>query len=147
MKKRRIWLSALALAISGGLAWWLAAQREPRYQGKPLSEWLSGYHLANPDRFTSEPHADEAVRALGAKAIPTLLRLIAANDSPLKLRLIELAQKQLLVRITHVPAYEKNLFAEYGFFALGPKAQAAVPALAQILDRRVSQASGRAVAW
>jgi hypothetical protein len=83
----------------------------------------------------------KAVRAIGTNAFPTLLGMLAAHDSPLKLKLVGLAQKQHVVAIHFIPADILYLEAQNGFTTLGPVARLALPDLIRIYDRNVSQGS------
>src|ERR1700722_4378595 len=102
-KKRRILFSALLVMLLGGFAWWLLLPSEPSYQGKPLSAWLQEYRV---DRMGS-PDADEAVRHIGTNAIPALLQMLRASDSPLKTKCIELFDQQYFIKVKITPAWEK----------------------------------------
>mgnify|MGYP001599799890 CR=1 FL=1 len=71
----------LLLAVLGGLAWLVLRVREPVYAGKPLSEWLR----------QRDEESTNAIRQIGADALPALLELAQARDSALKKRLLEIA--------------------------------------------------------
>ena len=151
MRKRvRIALAVLLVAIVGVIAWQVLREREPVYQGKPLSVWLEGY---TPDPKDHRPlveqpqwkHADAAVRALGTNAIPSLLRMLRARDTPLKLTLVRLARKQRLFKISQTSAGELNMRASEAFGSLGENASNSVPALIQIYEENRSEASQNAV--
>jgi hypothetical protein len=81
MNKRRtmpIAASCIALLmIVGFLFWPREREREPQYNGVPLSKWLKGY---NDPRGTYAPDAIEAsssaVRHIGTNALPVLVRWI-----------------------------------------------------------------------
>ena len=164
--KRRRWLIALvAAALFCGTAWLLLPTREPRYRGQPLSHWLYaaddglGFVMSGPtwgpgsslslsshmplplaeNRLTED--SKKAIEAAGTDAIPTLLRMLRANDSNLKLRLLKLAQKQHYIKIKSTPALYLNFRAREGFALLASKASNAVPALIKICDENISSAS------
>ena len=102
-KRYRILTAILLGGALGGFTWFVLGPQEPVYESKPLSVWLEGYD----DGVWGSPQrkkADEAVRHLGTNALPTLLRLLQAEDSVLKIRLIRLAQKQHLIKVRYVPA-------------------------------------------
>jgi HEAT repeats len=141
-KKWRILLAALLVAPLCGFGWWLLRPSEPSYKGKSLSVWLE--YLASDDGNT--PEAREAVRQIGANAIPTLLRMLRANDSPLKTKCIELLDRQHLVKVRITPALEKNYEAGDAFSALGVDAAVALPDLIQIYDEKISTDSQRMTA-
>lgn len=121
---------AAALALGAGLVWFLQT-RQPAYHGKPLVEWLRKIDYNNPDE-PMKPESREAaaaVRAMGTKALPHLLRMLQAWDSPLKLRLVELARKQRFIRVRFTQAVLSHHYAGNGLRALGPQAEPAIPAL------------------
>jgi hypothetical protein len=166
MKARDKWLAVLlgvAFLVGGWV--WLAPPREPICEGKPLSYWLqdddrrvvvgSGPILyyrtrASPDRNprkTGSPWTDyvrltneacQAINRTGAQAVPTLLRMLRANDSSLKMKLLQLAAKQSIIKIQFTPAEVLHRRAQTGFFVLGAAASNAVPDLIQLCDRNLS---------
>src|SRR5215831_14678396 len=93
--------AVLALAVIGllaGFIWILAREglRHPVYRVKSLEVWLRTYSPRSPYQLGS-PHwkeTDDAVRHIGTNGIQTLVRMIRAKDSNLKLTLVALAQKQ-----------------------------------------------------
>ena len=102
---------------------------EPVYQGKKLSEWVIKER---------RQEVSEAIRQAGTNAIPVLLRMLSANDSPLKAKLMELAQKQHIIKIQYIPAVLWNAYGCWGFDLLGADGQSAVPALINIADENIS---------
>jgi HEAT repeat protein len=140
-KRVKIALAVLAVTLVGMIVWQVRQvrqQREPVYQGKPLSEWL-----LRDNRRTGEAHKDAiaAVLQAGTNAIPTLLRMLRAKDSALKVRLMDLTQRQHIVKIEFTRAEDWNGAAVLGFSALGTNAQSAVPALIEIVDQNISRGS------
>ncbi len=150
-KKRRILVAALILAALGGIVWILCLEGkpEPVYQGKRLSTlmeapclWSAGYAGTNATTWDNDLSlADEAIRHLGTNAIPTLLRMVRARDSTIKVKLLELAAKLPLVKFRHIPAPMINEYGGRGFELLGPLAKEAVPELIQIYNANRSPAS------
>src|SRR5258708_4833537 len=148
MRKRvPILFMIVAIAIVGAIAWWMSVPKEPVYQGERLTTWLQAYALHNltPGNMAAtmerEKRTDEAVRFIGTNAIPTLLRLLRAKDSALKLKFIRLAQKQHVVAIHPVPARDWNNMAERAFCQLGHDADSALPALVDIYEQNISPES------
>jgi hypothetical protein len=122
-KRPRIALAFLLVVALGGVAWQALRQREPIYQGKPLSFWLKGFQL---DDWPGKPGFDqtcEAVRETGTNSFPILLHMFRARDSDLKRNVISFGRKA----------------ARQGFFALGKNAKYAVPALVEIYEERTAQ--------
>jgi hypothetical protein len=138
-KKRRILLAALLVALLCGFGWWLLRPNEPSYKGKSLSAWLNAYGYDGIGSGSRD--ADKAVRQVGTNAIPPLLQMLRASDSPLIARCIELLDRQNLVSFRITPAPEKNFEAYNAFQALGPLASNAVPGLIEIYGANISQSS------
>jgi len=131
----------------GVMAWQMLWAHEPVYQGKPLSQCLAP-SLSDADRGmmnweARHLEADNAVRQAGTNALPTLLRMLRAKASPLKLWFIDLAQRQHIIatRIRYASAEEQNDAAQRAFKVLGAEARSAVPALLEIASRNISPAS------
>jgi hypothetical protein len=137
MKRRRIILATLFVAILGGFAWFvLRTPPEPVYQGKALSYWLGG--LGSRTNQVEYAKAEAAIRSIGADAIPKLLRMLRGRDTPLKLKLIALAQKQRFIKIRHTSAQEQSMQAAEGIRLLGPSAAPGVPQLIRLYDENPS---------
>ena len=107
---------------------------EPRYQGKLLNEWLKSYQsisesaspvyssemdrrLATQKRIAMQNQAEEAVRHIGAKALPTLLKWANTTNA--------IGRNE-----PFIPGYT---LGRVGFSVLGPMAKSAVPTLTEIL--------------
>ena len=136
MQKRvKIALTIAFVALVGAVVWLVAQPRalEPVYEGKRLSVWLKN------ESGTGE--SGETVRQIGTNAIPTLLRLLRVKDSALKVKLIDLAQRQHVIKIECTPADNWHYRAAYAFGVLGTNAQTAVPALIKIADENISPVS------
>jgi PBS lyase HEAT-like repeat len=145
-KKRAIGLGVMLLVIAGGLSWEIWRTREPMYEGKPLSYWLDCYTPLNRTE-TSFQQAEHALQAIGTNAIPTLLRMLQKKDSPLKLRCVELLQKQHLIKVKWPLASEQIGEAMIGFSALQSDAKQAAPALIKIYNKNISEDSRTAVIY
>jgi HEAT repeat protein len=155
--KRRLLFAAVFLALMAVLAWCLLTPApEPRYQSQPLSAWLLGYAWTSGSPIPSNPgtpkygftahrfiytdwdQSDAAIRAIGTNAIPTLLQMLCARDTKMKIALINLLQKQHVMAITHTPAGAQNFAAAMGFRKLGPQGVSAIPDLIKIYHRNIS---------
>lgn len=152
-KHNRILLIVLLAIFLGGLTWVVLQPREPEpvYQGKPLSFWLTGYDPGNynlkPTRGPSPPtskQADEAIRQIGSNAIPTLLRLLQKQDSPFKVKIVGLLQRQHLITLPLAPLNQSTT-AFQSFISMGPNASNAVPRLIEIFDHDPSPFPQQAV--
>ena len=145
MRKRRLIALLLVAAAAVVAIIYFLPPREPVYAGERLSYWLKGYDPIE----GSEPgrqKADEIMREAGTNAIPTLLRMLREQDSPLKLRLIALARKQRFITIRHVGAGGRNIQAMRAFEQLGGEGKVAVPELIEIYEMNSSPWSQEVVA-
>ncbi len=131
--------------LLGAWAWAKSRPREVAFAGKPLRAWLVAYYDTrfpggDPERTKINEEAALAVRTIGTNALPELLKMVTATDSPLAV----LAQKQRLVEISFRPAAYWNDVGYEGFKILGPAAKDAVPALACTLEENLSPSSRNA---
>lgn len=145
-KQVQIALAILFVALVSVIVWQMLqpGQREPVYHGKLLSSWVKDYALAfrlPPNAALNMLNVDEAVRQAGTNAIPTLLRMLRAKDSALKVKLMALAQRQHIINIEYTSAEKWNWAAPFAFGVLGARAQSAVPTLIEIANRNISPAS------
>lgn len=138
MKRVNITLAAALVALVSVIVWQELQPPEPVYQGKRLSGWMKARVTSG---FTAEAQkqARAAVRQAGTNAIPTLLRMLRATDSGLKLKLMDLAQKQHIIKLQFTHAEDWNNAAVLGFSALGTNAQNAVTALIEIGNQDIAQ--------
>jgi hypothetical protein len=144
MRKRLRILLAFALVLVLGVFAWVmlrTGEREPLYQGRPLSYWLQGYvptrtfpPATNAIPGPTRAEAKAAVEYLGTNAIPTLLRLLSTRDFPLATRLYQIAQRQRFIHIPYTDPWERAQEAEWGFWELGPKLTVAAPQLIELFD-------------
>jgi hypothetical protein len=129
----------LTVAVAG-LAY-LYSQRsgEPVYQGKPLTSWLEQYgtnHWSAGHGGALDQQAEAALQHIGTNAVPIYLQMMTVRESPLKVKLLTLAQKPWLGPF-HGPSVEeyrqqldmRRSLGAYGFLALGAKAKPYVPVL------------------
>jgi HEAT repeat protein len=105
--------------------------REVIYQGKSLSAWVED--LCGGSRET-RARAVAAFRSMGPEALDPLVAMVGAKDSVITTGLAALAEKQSLIKWHPAPASERRNQAVKGFYALGPVADAAIPALAELLE-------------
>jgi HEAT repeat protein len=79
--KRSILLACLLVAVLGFVTWRVMLNWwGPWYGGKPLAFWLDDYG-AGPAGYKPSPKTDEALRHLGADAVPYLLRLLHSTNA------------------------------------------------------------------
>lgn len=145
--------ATLIAAAAGGV--WLWCWREPSYKGKSLSEWLrlgeqfgwsyqmmpvaiagAAVYLAVPNpRLSPVPskpemaQVEEALRAMGPKAIPPMLTMLEARDPAWKVKLMNWLDKQSAVKVKFTKANSYQKRALIGLTVLGPLATNTVPAI------------------
>jgi hypothetical protein len=141
MRKRKypIVAAVLALAFLALPAYLIPrSPPEPTFKGKPLRFWLdqlvrsrmSGVPAVLDTDKTGEAQA--AIRAIGTNAIPTLLRMVRAHDSPIKHRLILLSLRQSVIPVHWHTDGEYHFQAAAAFQVLGRSASPAAPELMDI---------------
>jgi HEAT repeat protein len=104
----------------------------PHYQGKSLNQWL-GLYYSSITSGTPAPQAKQAIRQIGTNALPTLIRMIQAQDSFFKSKLMDLASKQHFLKLNLTPASTLRFQATMSYQILGAAAKAQVPELTIIL--------------
>jgi len=108
--------AALLLAVVVWSICQFPGQREPAYQGRPLTFWLSKQQASwmqpgSPSRI----EADHAIRSIGTNALPILMKWTLAKDSPVKRKLMAWAKKQSLIKIRFHPDEEYHAKADAGY--------------------------------
>jgi hypothetical protein len=138
MKRLRLILLLLLIVIGVGLAFQLFENREPRYQGRSLTQWLEGYSddvasVDDTNRMARIAESRDAVRHIGTNAVPFLLKKLSARETPIERRLKKLAGSQSWI---HFHFANRRPLAYQGFHILGEEARGAAPALAQLTRHR-----------
>jgi HEAT repeat protein len=138
-KRGRVLIAIAAVAILAVLAWTVlySPAPEPVCRGKPLSYWLQGFIPGSPNQPTYTD-ATVAVDAIGTNAIPVLVRMLRAHDSPLKTKFFFWAAHVRFLKLSYTPSFLINIQAQEAFRFLGPSAATAVPELIGILDQQIS---------
>ncbi len=131
--------------VAAVLRTFLVASHEPVYEGKKLSAWLEDMQPPTSSVFAflvypngvpisaAGESAANAIREIGTNAIPLLLREIHTKEFPLKKLLIRLAAKQPIFQLDFRTASVRRGRAVAAFQALGPAADAAIPAFVGLL--------------
>jgi hypothetical protein len=129
-------LAILCLGFLALLAWWVAArEREPRYDGKSLSQWLRESDLtSSPDPLENFGKAEKALNAIGTNSFPYLEKMLCATDPPWKRAAMAFNSKQSLLHLPVTPAQVHRGRAMWGYSSLGPAAGADVPRLVQLMN-------------
>ncbi len=144
MKRFRIVIVFAVVTVLGGLAVAIFRTREPRYQGRALSEWLFEadvlsdisiielYNVNLPaDRDAAWQSSSHAVKQIGTNGISCLLKWIRVKDSPAKAKMIRWFAWHPSFHVRIWPAYFYHSMAELGFQLLGAEAKPAWPTLIQ----------------
>jgi HEAT repeat protein len=108
----------------GVVAFW-PGEREPEYEGKNLSEWLWIVKTNSPPRVAPSPQAD-AIRHIGERAVPWLLRWVRYKSPPWRWRLDPV--------IGPDRGIERSRNGWIAFRVLGPMAGSAVPELTRMAN-------------
>ena len=126
MRKRvQIALGVVLVILAGVIGRQVLRLREPIYQDRRLGDWLAVYKMAGLAGVETwqvrveQQKADEAVRHAGTNALPILLRMLRANDSVLKIKCMELAKRQHLIRIKYTPRRRTELPGVLGVWGAG----------------------------
>jgi hypothetical protein len=124
----------------------IARNSEPRYDGKLLSEWLTIYNEHAKTKDADHQKAERAVRAIGTRAIPFLVRWISQSPLPSENKrwLYQTMQrlprylvpKRLLTGAFYLPDKRISL-AGTGFKILGPVGAPAIPELSRLAGASV----------
>jgi hypothetical protein len=135
VKRLRLIAIIVTVLLASCLALHLALNREPRYQGRSLTEWLKYYQASiGHDGTNTEAirlASTNAVKQIGSLGIPFLLRKLSKKENVLERRLQSWIDRQTLVNFTFANLYGRYL-AEDGFAILGNNAVSAVPDLVQL---------------
>jgi hypothetical protein len=145
MPRRKPIAIALASLVALAVGAWRCTPDEPSYQGKRLSKWLDDQHWVDGGRVELSDAAVRAVRALGTNAVPHLLAMLRATDSPLKQRVGIFLERRSSKPFRIELAGVKHIRAMYGFRALGPVAKRYYPEIVQIVLHGSEQAHGMAI--
>src|SRR5579871_1505379 len=73
--------------------------------------------------------------------------MLRANDSKAKVMVMDLAQKQSLIKLDFIPAERQHLIAYDALYWLGAEADSAAPELIKIFDENISPDSQHYALW
>jgi len=134
-------LALVALVVIAVCLFHVLSPREPRWQGKSVGVWLEEYYpqarygARNYRGLGGEDVTKQALQAVGEKAIPALLRMLQAQDFPLKMECVNRLEKQDLVHVPYTLAETYHRRAIMGFEILGPRAKGALPELTRLFHQ------------
>lgn len=151
------------LLVTGSLAGvalllWLTREREPSYQGKPLTFWVKAYEQEVPAENAGFPPGQgaKAIRNLGTNALPCLLKWVSFEPSKSNFRyqvgkvfsrLPFFSQSEALKSwVRYDKELTQALIAPMAFRALGKQAAPAIPELVRRMnDTNAPWAAERAI--
>jgi hypothetical protein len=140
MKRLRIISIVVAVLFLGILAITLFLDREPRYQGRTLTQWVDDWIRIESRDFPSQDDEEaigkckHAIQQIGTNAIPALLKWMQAADSPMRVKLNTVLDKQSLIKFRFPEAEHCHWRGYMGFRALRKDAMAAVTDLTKLLE-------------
>ncbi len=149
MTKRRLFLGILAVALFLALILVLSRPKEPSYNGRSLSQWVEGLGYTYFYGAPLDPEAPDAIRQIGAQAVPHLLQWIAYEPPPWRLRLAQFCRTTRGIKWaapTMEGARQKNraLWAGLALECVGPEGRKAIPALVRIFSETNAACAYRA---
>ncbi|MBI3414511.1 MAG: hypothetical protein HY043_04185 [Verrucomicrobia bacterium] len=133
MRNTTSWLALVLIAVALAVIW-AKSNSATYYQGKPLDSWLTQLQAPN---STDRQAAEEAVRAIGTNAIPSLIEYLARTNTWMKVRATgALSPVANRLGLVDWDRWSENFYhsrAMCGFRTLGTNAQPATPALLELL--------------
>jgi hypothetical protein len=128
MNRLRLISFMVAVIVLGCLSLVIFRAREPRYQGRTLTEWIESA-ANNPDSDPERHEAENAVKQMATDAIPWLLKWAQARDSLPKAKLVNWLDlhPSFHIQINGMEFYVEK--AVFGFSLLGNEAKPALPIL------------------
>jgi len=136
-KPVQIALAVTLVVLVGVMVSLILSDREPAYQGKPLSGWLEQYatnHWSPQSGGELDKKAQTAIRQLGTNEIPRYLSMMTSRESPLKAKLMALVPGPWRRHLHLRSAYEYRILGAYGLIVLGEEGKSAVPFLIVLLS-------------
>jgi len=156
MRKRRIYLALLILAVAGLVGLIVAGafrEREPEYGGKKLSEWLqptivTSNSLGERVVFWMPEDSMRAIPRMGTSTVPFLLKWIEYEPPAWKTRLLRTANESLHWNLEDKRQHRAQA-ARSAFMILQERAGSAIPALAVLMKDtcKTNTAARAAQAW
>jgi len=128
-------LVGLGFVILLAMAFWLWASKEPVYQGKPLSYWVT--RLGSDELRGAPKDAVAAIRAIGPKAVPFLLEWMP-HSQPRRPAWMARVWQWCSERL-HLSQNEEQTptsdCVEVAWWALGTEGKSAIPTLARVITQ------------
>lgn len=143
MKNHRVKILLLATVLVSGVLAVVCARREPSADGRTLSEWITLAHEQPSGR-----DATNAVRTIGAKAVPVLLGKLRSEDPSWKRLFDNNWGRKFFDDEWLYTARFDHFAAKIGFSILGTQAVTAIPELSRMLyDTNKDTLAGQALGF
>ena len=151
-ERTRYLLIALVLLAAGAGCYWIWVH-EPAYEGRSLSEWveeageLQGEYAASRANAAAQQAwevrhqaATSAIRAIGSRALPHLLRWMrnAPRPSLTRDKIQAWLDQQSWVKLQLPERRDRSDLAYFGIQVLGSNAIPAIPELSRMLVQRIN---------
>jgi hypothetical protein len=135
-KRLRVSLCGLAILLAAGFLMYLSIPKQPRYQGRTLTQWIEPTGEFSPGSIIiTGPEVDNvvsnAIHQMGTNVIPVLLKWGSKTDSRLRKVIISWLPSRLSYRLHIWSAWQYRQAASYAFCLLGDNEKFAWPALIQ----------------
>jgi peptidoglycan/xylan/chitin deacetylase (PgdA/CDA1 family)/HEAT repeat protein len=131
-RRLRIAFFALLFIVAGLVAWFILDSREPKYQDRTVSEWLRELERRQNSSTNDWKEAAEAIRHIGPKALPVLVRKVKAHDPEWKVEAVDTVRTAFSWDLNESLAAVHHQRAMLGFHVLGRDAEPAIPKLASL---------------
>ena len=127
-RKGRLTIAVIALAMVVATFFVVLSKRQPTYRGRTVSSWLEQLFNAK----GNQSQAIDALRELGAKAVPVEIEALARTDSPLD-KWYQSVYPKLPLSLTNQNRDIRSS-AAYALLRYGPAAKGAAPGLVNALN-------------
>ena len=124
----RLTITVIALAMVVATLFVVLSKRQPTYQGRTVNSWLEQVF----DTKGNQRQAIDALRELGAKAVPIEIDALARTDSPLD-KWYQSVYPKLPLSLTNQNRDIRSS-AAYALLRYGPAAKGAAPGLVNALN-------------
>lgn len=148
MKRIRFTIIMIATMVLGFVTIAIFRSREPRYQGRTLTQWLEAGEIASVQIYSRSSRgqtvegtvapawqeASNAVRQMAPDTVPLLVKWFQAEDSAIKVKLADWLRQHPSMHFQIASAESRRGLAMVGFRLLGSEARPAWPALVKLTD-------------
>lgn len=135
--RRRNLLIVIGFAIAAVLLLALWREREPRYEGKSLSQWMATIDRGG--ALEAQEKGEQAIRQIGTNGTPFLLRWIQYQERPWRTHVANFCGRlpgkpgEIAYNFIHGNGQQRQSDAFNALYTLGPLAEPAIPILTKQL--------------